>query len=403
MTGARLSDEQRIDWLRLIRSEKVGPRTFRALVNQYGGASAALDALPSIARRGGRAIKITTRSEAERELAAAARIGVRYVALGEPEYPKALQAIETAPPVIGVRGGAGVLGRPMVAVVGSRNASAAGLTFAERLSRGVGEAGFVVVSGLARGIDARAHKAALRTGTIAVLAGGQDRVYPQENEPLLEAIVEDGGAVISEMPLGWEPRGRDFPRRNRIVSGLCLGVVVVEAARRSGSLITARFALEQGREVFAVPGSPLDPRAEGTNELIREGATLCASPEHVIAVLEPLIGAARHGDGAAEPSGRGADQDEPLWDELDLDELSPVPQAPYSGVSERDAPEPDRPGDSLGRVIELLSAAPVSVDDLARQSGLPIRVVQTTLLELELAGRLERHGGNAVSLIAAGA
>lgn len=401
MSGARLTDEQRVDWLRLIRSEKVGPRTFRALVNQYGGASGALDALPGLARRGGRAIKIATRAEAERELAAAARIGVRYVALGEPEYPKALQAIETAPPLIGVRGAADVLGRPMVAVVGSRNASAAGLTFAERLSRGVGEAGFVVVSGLARGIDARAHKATLRTGTVAVLAGGQDRVYPQENEPLLDSILEHGGAVISEMPLAWEPRGRDFPRRNRIVSGLCLGVVVIEAARRSGSLITARFALEQGREVFAMPGSPLDPRAEGTNDLIREGATLCAAPEHVIAVLEPLIGAARPGEGAAEPSGQGDEHDEPLWDELDLPDLSPVPQAPYLNVSERDMPEPDQPGDSLTRVVALLSAAPVSIDDIARQSGLSIRVVQTTLLELELAGRLERHGGNAVSLIAA--
>jgi DNA processing protein len=402
MSGARLTEEQLVGWLRLIRSEKIGPRTFRALVNQYGGASAALAALPDIARRSGRPLRIATRADAEREIAAAARLGVRYVALGEPDYPKALQAIDTAPPLIAVRGATAVLAKPMVAVVGSRNASAAGLTFTERLSRAVGEGGFVVVSGLARGIDARAHKAAMQTGTVAVLAGGQDRVYPHENEPLLEGILEHGGAVLSEMPFSWEPRGRDFPRRNRIVSGLCLGVVVVEAARRSGSLITARFALEQGREVFAVPGSPLDPRAEGTNDLIREGATLCASPEHVLAALEPLLGAPPSPEaGAGEPPHRTGDDAGPLWDELDLGELGPVPQAPYSVIGEREPLEPEADGDAPSRVAVFLGPSPVSVDDLARHSGLPIGVVQTALMELELAGRLERHGGNTVSLIAA--
>ncbi len=245
-----LTDEQRLDWLRLIRSENVGPRTFRALVNQFGGAAAALEALPDLARRGGRLmLKVCSRAEAEKEMAAAARLGVRFIAMGEPDYPKTLQAIDTAPPLIAVRGSAEVLARPTVAIVGSRNASASGLTFAERLSRQLGEAGYVVVSGLARGIDTKAHKATLETGTVAVLAGGHDRIYPAQNEPLLLAIVEQGGAVVSEMPMGWEPRGRDFPRRNRIVSGLSYGVVVVEAARRSGSLITARFALEQGRDV----------------------------------------------------------------------------------------------------------------------------------------------------------
>lgn len=391
-----LTDEQRIDWLRLIRSENVGPRTFRALINQFGGAAAALDALPGLARRGGRLLlKVTSRAEAEKEMAAAARLGVRFVAMGEPDYPKTLQAIDTAPPLIAVRGSASVLARPCVAMVGSRNASAAGLTFTERLSRQLGEAGYVVVSGLARGIDTRAHKATLGTGTVAVLAGGHDKVYPSENEPLLRAIVEQGGAVISEMPMGWEPRGRDFPRRNRIVSGLSYGVVVVEAARRSGSLITARFALEQGREVFAVPGSPLDPRAEGTNDLIREGATLCAGLEHVTDVLEPLIASGPRLDaGVEEPQHLlGAEE---LWDELDLPD---VPRPPTGSVLPSGGAEDQREGAPID-LIGLLGPSPIAVDDLVRQSGLSIRTVQMTLLELEIAGRLERHGGNAVSLIA---
>jgi DNA processing protein len=207
-----LTDEQRLDWLRLIRSENVGPRTFRALINQYGGAAAALDALPDLARRGGRLLlKVCSRAEAEKEMAAATRLGVRFIAMGEPDYPKTLQAVDTAPPLIALRGNASVLAKPSVAIVGSRNASASGLTFAERLARQLGEAGYVVISGLARGIDTRAHKATLETGTVAVLAGGHDRIYPSQNEPLLQAILEQGGAVVSEMPMGWEPRGRDFP------------------------------------------------------------------------------------------------------------------------------------------------------------------------------------------------
>ena len=273
MTSApRLTEEQRLDWLQLIRCDNIGPRTFRTLLNRFGGAGAALDALPDLVKRNaaGRAIKMASRAEAEEEMAACARLGVRFVALGEPDYPIALRAIDAAPPLIAVRGRALVLAEPGVAIVGSRNASAAGLAFADRLARGLGRAGFVIVSGLARGIDLAAHRASFETGTIAVLAGGHARPYPPDHAPLLDQIAERG-AVISEMPLNWEPRGRDFPRRNRIVSGLALGTVVVEAARRSGSLITARFASEQGREVFAVPGSPLDPRSEGTNDLLREG------------------------------------------------------------------------------------------------------------------------------------
>src|SRR5215213_9687166 len=390
----RLTEEQRLDWLRLIRPESVGPRTFRALVNKYGGAGAALEALPDLARQGGRrALKVTTRSEAERELAAATRMGVRFVAMGEPDYPKTLQAIDTAPPLIAVRGAGPVLSRPAVAIVGSRNASASGLTFAERLARQLGEAGYVVVSGLARGIDTKAHKATLETGTVAVLAGGHDRIYPAQNEPLLQAIVEQGGAVISEMPMDWEPRGRDFPRRNRIVSGLSYGVVVVEAARRSGSLITARFALEQGREVFAVPGSPLDPRAEGTNDLIREGATLCAGAEHVTSVLEPLIASGPRLDRGAEEPHHAIGVEE-LWDELDLPDIARAPVQPVIPDAGR-VEETEEGGVEL---ITFLRPSPVAIDDLVRQSGLSIRNVQMALLELEIAGRLERHGGNAVSL-----
>jgi DNA processing protein len=401
MTGTHLTDEQRIAWLRLIRSESVGPRTFRALVNRFGGAGPALDALPDLARRGGRLIlKVATREEALREIEAAERLGVRFVAAGEPDYPKILATVDTSPPLVALRGDAACLAKPMVALVGSRNASAAGLTFAGRLAGELGAEGYVVVSGLARGVDTSAHRSALRTGTVAVLAGGQDRIYPQSNVALAEQIVGEGGAILSEMPMGWEPRGRDFPRRNRIVSGLCYGVVVVEAARRSGSLITARFALEQGREVFAVPGSPLDPRAEGTNDLIREGATLCASVDHVTAVLAPLLGRLPEGsEGAGEPGGEGRIVHEPLWDELDLDDIARAPAAPIV-VDGWDAPtEASASEDSRRVVVDLLGPSPIRVDDLARQSGVPVRTIQLILLELELGGRLERHGGNAVSLL----
>ncbi|HEX8167472.1 MAG TPA: DNA-processing protein DprA [Beijerinckiaceae bacterium] len=396
MSEHRLTDEQRLAWLRLIRSESVGPRTFQALINRFGGAAAALEALPALARRAGRTLKVTSRAEAERELEATQRLGGRLVATGEPEYPKTLRAIDSAPPLIAVRGDAKALARPMVAIVGSRNASAAGLTFTERLAKALADAGYTVVSGLARGIDTRAHRGSLATGTVAVLAGGHARVYPADNAPLLEKIVAEGGAAVSEMPLEWEPRGRDFPRRNRIVSGLSYGVVVVEAAKKSGSLITARFALEQGREVFAVPGSPLDPRAEGTNDLIRQGATLCAAPEHVIEPLAKIVGAdPLPPKTAEEPGWHPYDELEGLWDELDL-QSGRTAAEPVRHLFE---PSPEEaPGDETGILVGLLGPAPVSPDDLARQSGLSIRAVHGILLELELAGRLVRHPGSAVSL-----
>jgi DNA processing protein len=399
----QLSDEQRLDWLRLIRSERIGPRSFRALVNQYGGARAALDALPELGRKTGRlTLHVATRAEAECEMAALARLGGRFIALGEAEYPRTLQATDTAPPLIAVRGNAAILQKPSVAIVGSRNASAAGGAFAERLAADLGQAAYVVVSGLARGIDTRAHRAALKSGTVAVLAGGLERVYPRENIPLLDAIVEAGGAAVCEMPIAWEPRGRDFPRRNRIVSGLSYGVVVIEAAHRSGSLITSRFALEQGREVFAVPGSPLDPRAEGTNALIRAGATLVASADHVTAVLDPLI--ERKLGGPETPSGDYRDSARdlygevgPLWDELDLFGTGlAVQEAPAAEFDMAGEPEPVQ--NHAQAVLALLSAVPVSVDDLARQAVLPVRAVQQVLVELELGGHIDRSGGSGIAL-----
>ena len=366
----RLSEEQRLDWLRLIRTDNIGPRTFRDLINHYGGARAALAALPALARRGGASgpARICSREDAETELKAARAHGIEFVALGEPDYPARLQMIDDAPPLLAVRGKLAALARPLVAIVGSRNASAAGVKFAERLARDLGHAGFGTVSGLARGIDAAAHRASLATGTIAVLAGGHDRIYPAEHSDLLESILSEGAAV-SEMPLAWEPRARDFPRRNRLISGLSVGVVIVEAARRSGSLITARLAGEQGREVFAVPGSPLDPRAEGTNGLLKQGATLVTEAADVIAVLEPILG-------------RGFDVpvEEPAQEE-------PGPLDVEPGEDERT------------RITSLLGPTPVSLDDLVRLSHTSPAIVRTVLLELEIAGRLERHGGSLVSLL----
>jgi DNA processing protein len=286
-----LSDAQRVDWLRLIRSDRVGPHTFRSLINHFGSARSALERLPDLARRGGadRPGRIYSEEDARTEVAASRQLGVSLLAPGEAGYPPRLATLDDAPPLLGVRGAPDVLMRPMIAIVGSRNASGAGLKFAGTLARDLSNAGFVIASGLARGIDQAAHRASVAGGTMAVLAGGHDKIYPPEHEDLLAAIIASGGA-ISEMPLGHVPRARDFPRRNRLISGAALGVVVVEAAHRSGSLITARIAAEQGREVFAVPGSPLDPRAAGTNDLIKQGATLITEAADVIQAVEPIMG-----------------------------------------------------------------------------------------------------------------
>jgi DNA processing protein len=365
----QLSDEERIEWLRLIRSENVGPRAFRMLLAHCGSAHAALDALPELSRRGGasRSVQIFPRAEAEQELARAKSLGVAYVGLCEPGYPHALTMVDDAPPLLAVRGNGRALDKPKIAIVGSRNASAAGVRIASSLARDLGEAGFVIVSGLARGIDSAAHRASLSTGTLAVLAGGHDRVYPPEHEGLMEAILPDGAAV-SEMPLGWEPRARDFPRRNRLIAGLSLGVVVVEAAQRSGSLITVRFALEQGREVFAVPGSPLDPRSAGANGLLKQGATLVTEASDVTAVLAPMMGR------RIQPA-------------VELSEVSGRLDSDLAGGTEKRT-----------RILALLGPTPVTFDDIARLANASPAEVRTVMLELELAGRVERHGGGLVSL-----
>jgi len=416
--GFRLTDEQKLDWIRLIRTESIGPRTFQNLLNRFGGARAALEALPELLRAQGRTIKLFSLADAEREFETARRYGVTFLALGEADYPRLLREVPAPPPLIAARGNLAILQQGGVAIVGSRNASAAGLRLAEIFSHGFGQANLPVISGLARGIDSYAHRTALQTGTIAVLAGGHDRIYPAEHADLLDSILETGAAV-SEMPMGWEPRGRDFPRRNRIISGLADAVLVVEASFQSGSLITARFAGEQGRDVFAVPGSPLDPRAEGTNNLIREGAILASVPEHVISALEAVRGR-EPWPPRAEEEQHAADQ-EPLWDELDFEPETSVPlvfkedspaervtgkppnEGSEPGARRESADEPDDPNDSADDatylLIALMGPSPIAVDDLVRLSRFSPRLVQTILLDLELAGQIERHGGRRVSLI----
>jgi DNA processing protein len=317
-------------------------------------------------RGGGRQLRLYTAEQAEREMAALTRYGGRLVALGEAGYPPLLALADGAPPLLAVMGREEVLSRPMVAIVGARNASAAGRSFAGKLAQDLGASGFVVVSGLARGIDAAAHEASLLTGTVAVLAGGLNRIYPPEHEDLVTRIAAHG-LVVSEMPMGWTARAQDFPRRNRIIAGLALGTVVVEAALRSGSLITARLALEANREVLVAPGSPLDPRCEGSNRLIREGATLITSAAHVIEALPPS-------------------------DWLPAPTPMAEPEAPPAPMAE---PQPDE----RQRIVELLGPSPAEVDELVRLSGSPARTVQLVLLELDLAGRLARHPGGRVSLL----
>ena len=261
-----LTDEERVDWLRLIRSENVGPVTFWHLLRYYGSAGAALDALPELSRKGGRKkpVRIQSIAAAETEMGANRKAGARLVAAQEPAYPFRLAETEDAPPVLSVRGDPGLCNAPVVGIVGARNASSNGKRFARTVAQDLGKAGVVVASGLARGIDAAAHAGALETGTVAVVAGGIDVCYPPEHEGLMAEIAARG-AILAEQPIGTKPQGRHFPRRNRVISGVSSGVLVVEAAVRSGSLITARLAGEQGRDVFAVPGSPLDPRCKGTN------------------------------------------------------------------------------------------------------------------------------------------
>ncbi|CCV07053.1 DNA protecting protein DprA [Mesorhizobium metallidurans STM 2683] len=367
--GPRLSDRQRLSWLRLIRTPNVGPATFRDLINRFGSAEAALEILPELMISGGasRIARIPSVAEAEAELEAARRAGARFVGIGEADYPPLLKSMDHPPPLLAVKGEGAVFRLPAVAIVGARNASLAGIKMARTLAAELGRDGYGVVSGLARGIDTAAHHGSLATGTIGVLAGGIDMPYPPENAGLCDEIAERGGAIISEMPFGWQPRAQDFPRRNRLVAGAALGLVVVEAAQRSGSLISARLAGEMGRLVFAVPGSPLDPRAAGTNGLLKDGATLVTEASDVSSAIAPLVG-------------------------------TRMPRAPLEEPPDFSVTPP--PGeDDRARVIEALGPTPVAVDEIIRHTGLHPAQVFMVLLELDLAGRLERHAGGNVSLV----
>ncbi len=353
------------DWLQLTRSENVGPLTFRDLLNHYGTVRAALEALPELAVRGGRTrpLKVASPLEIEKELEATHGFGARIVTMEDPLYPPLLGHIESAPPVITVKGQLSHLQNPLFAIVGARNASLMGKKIAGRLAGDLGNQGWVVASGLARGIDTAAHQGSLQTGTVAVLAGGIDNIYPSENELLYHRIAQEG-VLVAESPFGTKPHATLFPRRNRIVSGISRATVVVEAAFKSGSLITARYALEQGREVFAVPGHPFDPRARGCNKLIKNGAVLVESFEDI-------------------------DQ-----------EISPrTPFYPEPHVVECEESSPPRPLEDVRQILkENLSVVPISVDEVMRECQLSASELWIAILEMELAGYLERHPGAKISL-----
>jgi DNA processing protein len=366
----RLTDRQRLHWLRLIRTDNVGPAAFRDLINRFGSAETAIAMLPELTANGGgtRPVRVPDIAEAEAEMERADRFGARFVAIGEADYPPMLRRMIHPPPLLAIKGRAEVLHLTAIGIVGARNASLAGIKMARMLARDLGAEGYAIVSGLARGIDAAAHTGSLDTGTVAMMAGGLDKPYPPENVELAEEIAERG-AIVSEMPFGWEPRARDFPRRNRLVAGLAIGLVVVEAANRSGSLISARLAGEMGRIVFAVPGSPLDPRAAGSNRLLKDGAVLVTEARDVIDQIRPMAG----DEGPALP---------PVLEEPpDLSDVQPA------GDDER------------ALVVEALGPTPVAVDEIIRHTGLRPAQVHLILLELDLAGRLVRLAGGLVALL----
>jgi DNA processing protein len=372
-----VSDAQKIAWLRLSRTENIGPITFYNLVQRYGSAQDALDALPGIAARSRRAkpLNVPSIAAAEKEYEAIRRLGAEIILANERDYPLPLASTEDAPPVLCYKGRRELLNKNAIAIVGARNASHHGRKFAYKLGADLGAEGYVVASGLARGIDTAAHEGSLPTGTIAVVAGGIDVVYPPENRKLYEKIGEEG-LILAENPPGMPPRAQDFPRRNRIVSGLSSGIVVVEATERSGSLITARLAGEQGRDVYAVPGHPMDPRAEGPNRLIREGALLIRNAGDVLENIQEFRGAGRTynmQDGA-----RAANPEPPL---------SLVPAFDDEQVR--------------GALLANLSLNPANIDDLVRSAGINIASARVVLMDLELAGTVQRLPGNRISLLAA--
>jgi DNA processing protein len=364
VTAEALPMSERMAWLRLARTETVGPVAFQHLIRRFGSARAALEGLPALARRAGRSAlpRVYSPAEAEAEIAQGEALGATLLCAGDPAFPESLSTLDPPPPLIWALGDASLLQTRAVAVVGARVASASGCRFARGLAGELGQAGLTIVSGLARGVDAAAHEGALPTGTVAVLGGGVGDIYPPENADLYRRIVERG-CVISESAPQRKAQAKDFPRRNRLISGLSLAVVVVEAELKSGSLITARLAAEQGREVLAVPGSPLDPRARGCNDLIRQGAALCEGPEDVLRAIETLGGFR-----APPPSG-------------------------YDAVGVDGSPE------LLERVFDLLSPTPVHVDELARLVGAPTGEVFAAIVELSIAGRAELAAGSMTNRI----
>ena len=366
------TEEDRLAWLRLIRSRRVGPATFSRLMEEHGSAPAALEALPGIARDAGvRDYVVHAADDARREIERGAKACARLVCLGDDCYPQSLAAMPDPPPVLWAMGRIATALRPAIGIVGARAASSLGERFARKLAEGAGFHGLVVVSGLARGIDTAAHGASLKQGTIAVMAGGVDVVYPAENA-MLAAAIADQGLRLSEQPIGLQPQARHFPRRNRLIAGLSRAVVVIEAAEGSGSLITARDALDLGREVMAVPGHPADARSAGANALIREGAVLVRGIDDVIAALQPQAGPAPHA-------------------------VQPVPPAPSRALA-----EPAPPVDMLTlhrRILQALTSAPLPEDQLIRDLGLPPAQVLPALLFLELDGRLTRGGGGMLARV----
>ena len=370
----QLDEDERRNWLRLIRSENVGPATFWKLLEYYGSATDALAAIPELAQQGGktRKIKICSERDVDRELGQIRKWGAEVLSAADPTYPLSLKSISIPPPVLCARGDTQLLNRQLISIVGARNASASGRKLAQSLARDLGQAEFVIVSGLARGIDTAAHEGALSSGTIAVLAGGVDCHYPPQNKDLYNTI-NTSGLIVSEQPLGYVAQARDFPKRNRIVSGLALGVVIVEASLRSGSLITANFAADQGRDVFAVPGSPLDPRARGPNRLIRDGAILVENAEQVLQTLKaPRM--------------------------LEAQEPPSLPASEIKQFNVANENSEDLSG-ARRKLIDLLGPTPTTVDELIRLGDVTPATVHRVLLELELAGRLERHHGGRISRI----
>lgn len=392
-----LNDEQRLNWLRLIRSENVGPATFRDLINHFRSAGAALEALPELMAKNnsGRRIKIASREIAERELEAAQNCGAHFIGMGEPEYPTILRNIDYPPPLLCIKGNTELFKQTSIAIVGSRNASISGTKLTARFASELGQAGIVIISGLARGIDTSAHTHSLDSGTVAVFAGGIDTIFPEENTPLANSIIDKGGLLVSEMPVGWKPRSQDFPKRNRLIAGLCEATLVIEAAKRSGSLISARLANEAGRSVFAIPGSPLDPRSEGANWLIKQGATLVTNPQDII---DDILVTTERANKLDESNDLFSYQEDSTERQDNSSGNTPSNGADSSSADGAIIME-ESDQDIRERIIKALGPSPVEIDDIIRFANATPGQVQMVIVELSLAGKIERHSGNRVSII----